>query len=105
MNTTPATKPQPVLIVMSVMAGLTFLVGGLAAISEVPRLVVTAAALVVTATNVGMAYFLRGQVVPLVDTAAYLNEDRDMIAGPSAAVSSGNPVMVVADDSPVDPHS
>lgn len=95
MSTTPATKPQPVLIVMSVMSSLTMAVGGLASISEVPRLVVALSALVVGSVNVGMAYYLRGQVVPLADTAAYLNEARTLIAGPAAREVTGAPVEVV----------
>lgn len=81
---TPAKKPQPVLIVMSIMAALTMAVGGLAAIQEVPRLVVTCAALAVTSVNVGMAYYLRGLVVPLVDVGTYVDADRQMVDGPAA---------------------
>lgn len=93
-SATPRTKPQPVLIVMAVLGGLDVLTGG-AALSEVIGLKVAGLLLLVLAAiKAGMAIFLRGQVVPVADTAAYLNDNRQLIAGPAAIQDDGTEVVV-----------
>lgn len=97
-NDVPATKPQPVLIIMSLLAGAVVVSAGLMAIPEVPRLVASLFALGVAATVQGMAYYIRGQVVPLSDTAAYVNDQRELIAGPASNVRTGAPAEVLPAD-------
>lgn len=83
-NTVPATKPQPVLVIMSIMTGVTFVVGGLAAANLVSVRVIGIIMIVVAGVNQAMAYYLRGQVVPLADVASYVNTDRVVVNGPAS---------------------
>jgi len=89
------TKPQPVLLAASILAGITALSGALsAAVLNNPYVV--GFALVVAALNVGVAMYVKGQVVPFTDTAAYKNDDGVVVAGPASAdiISNGTPVDV-----------
>ena len=102
-STTPATKPQPVIITMSITTALAAFFGGLtlvAGLNDNPTVATIAGAgtLVVAAINQGLAYYTRGQVVPLQDTGSFLNDDRTMVAGPAAAVQDGVEVNVTAAD-------
>ena len=93
-STTPRTKPRPVLLVMATLAGLDVLTGG-AALGDVIGL--KAAGLLIlllAAIKAGMAFFLQGQVVPVADTAAYLNDERQLVAGPAAIQRDGAEVVV-----------
>lgn len=92
----PATKPQPVLIIMSTLAGLQVLTGGAALGDIIGVKLAGLFILIVAAIQTAMGFYLKGQVVPLVDTAAYLNEDRELIAGPAAQAQDGTSVTVQA---------
>lgn len=98
-STTPRSKPQPVLVIMSVLAGLQVLTAG-AALADIAGQKTTALLiLIVAALQTTMAFYLRGQVVPLADTAAFLNDKRVLVAGPAAeGQGPGDTVKVVAPD-------
>lgn len=93
-SSTPRTKPQPVLVVMSVLAGLDILTGGAALGDVIGPKQAGILILALAAIKGGMAFYLRGQVVPVADTAAYLNEDRKLIAGPASVLNDGAEVVV-----------
>ena len=95
MSPTQNTKPQPVLVASTIMAMLMFVSGGLAALG-VNSTVVAAIALGVGALNFGVGVYVRGLVVPYVDTAAYRNDEGTVVAGPAAPVKAGKPVAVSA---------
>jgi hypothetical protein len=96
---TPRTKPQPVLIILSAMATLQVLVGGAALTDVIGNQWAGFLGLLLAALQTGMAFYLRGQVVPLADTAAFLNDDRHLVAGPAAdGQRSGDSVRVIAPD-------
>lgn len=97
-STTPQTKPQPVVIYGAVLAGLVFINGGLITMFAENKSVMV----ILGVTNVvlgGIAVIkdqiVKGMVVPVQDTAAYLNDDRELVAGPAAAATTGDPVEVV----------
>jgi hypothetical protein len=80
---TPASKPQPVLIFMSIMTVVVIILGGLTLLDVINEKTAGIIAIVIGAINQGLAYYLKGQVVPLVDVDRYLNRDRKLIAGPA----------------------
>jgi hypothetical protein len=103
-STVPATKPEPVRLFGSIVSGLAFIAGGLGAIfPSNPTVQVSCAVgtLCIGAINLATTTYVRGQVIPAADVKAYVNEDRQVIAGPAANVPvgrAGDP----ADLSPLD---
>lgn len=100
MSDTPRTKPQPVLLVMSVMAGVDAVLAGAALGDVISDKTLGLLLLIMVGFKVGSAYYLRGKVVPLVDVGAFVNDERHMVAGPAATVPEGtrlNPVSPNAD--------
>ncbi|MFD0558708.1 hypothetical protein FB566_4661 [Stackebrandtia endophytica] len=63
-------KREPVLIIMSVLAGLQVFVGGAAFTELVSLRVAGLLALSVAAIQVGVQFYVRGQVTPLEKLAA-----------------------------------
>lgn len=97
----PATKPQPVLVAQSVLAALAFIFGGLSTMAassgnEVLAFIGGIGTLLTGGANIGVGFYVRGQVVPLQDVAALVNDDREVVAGPASAVADGSPVDVAA---------
>jgi hypothetical protein len=58
-------KREPVVLVMSILAALQVLVAGAAFTEAVPQPWANLAALVVAAVQVGVAFYVRGQVTPI----------------------------------------
>lgn len=87
-------KPQPVLIAMSVLAALDVAVAGVALSDLIGERAVGLLVLALAAVKAGVAYYLHGVVVPLDDTAAYLDPAGRQIAGPAASVPDGREVIV-----------
>lgn len=86
-SATPATKPQPVLVFMSIMTALTAISGALAVSDLVSEKVAGFLILVVAAINQGVAYYVKGQVVPYQDVATYVNDQRITVTGPAHVVT------------------
>ncbi len=96
----PATKPQPVLLFGAVTTFLTVVFGGLTLVSGLQdnttlATVCGVGTLVTAGLNQAKDFYVKGKVVPVDDTAAYVNADRELIAGPAAAAPTGEPVAVV----------
>lgn len=89
------TKPQPVLIAFSILAFLSFVSGGLAALGFDSK-IVGLLSLIVGGLNIGAGFYVRGQVVPLANMAAYENDKGVVVAGPAAVAPNGSPVTVVS---------
>lgn len=92
-------KPQPVLVLGAITTSLTVLFGGLTLVaglqhSQTVALVSGLGMLVTAAINAGKDFYVRGQVVPLIDTAAYINKSGQTVAGP--AIASAGPILDAA---------
>jgi predicted ribosomally synthesized peptide with SipW-like signal peptide len=95
------TKPEPVRLLGAITTALSVLFGGLGTVAyfqdnEVVGLISALGMLAVAAVNAGKDEFLRGQVTPVVDTAAYKDANGTIVAGPAAQVADGRAVVVRA---------
>lgn len=90
------TKPQPVLLAFSVLAGLTTLASGLAALGYDQK-VIGLIGLVIAVITQSLGFYVRGLVVPFSDTAAYVNDFGAVIAGPASTIQNGTYVTVSTD--------
>lgn len=87
-------RSKPVLILGSVAAGATALVGVLAAVPGVPAWVTaTVAGIAAVSTAVG-AVWTTGQVTPYEDVAAKRSQDGQLVAGPATHITTGAAVEV-----------
>lgn len=101
----PATKPQPVVVLGAVIAGATTIVSGLAIVlKDNPTAVLWLGIVGVVVSGVAVAkdQFVKSQVVPVTDVAAYANEDRQLVTGPAAPGPAGEVVqdLTTVNDSP-----
>lgn len=91
-------KSRPVVIVFSVLAGLQVLTNatGLSDVADAKWIFL--AGILVAAVQTGMTFYVQNQVVPLEDTAAYVNQQGRTVAGPASPpeVLDGASVQVVA---------
>lgn len=90
-------KSRPVLITFSILAGLQILTAGAALGDVVGDKVAGLIVLAVAAVQAGMSFYVQGQVVPLQDTAAYVDTKGNTVAGPASPpqVVDGAQVEVV----------
>lgn len=88
------TKPQPILKWMALLAGIDVVVGGSALANFIPVDVIGFIALLLAGAKVAVAFYLRGQVVPLQDVGAYVTVTGRMAAGPAANAPDGTTVEV-----------
>lgn len=89
-------KSQPVLIVGSVLAGAQALTAYAGLSDFISKQQLGLAIAVIGAIQIGLAFYVRGQVVPLEDTAAYRDKTGEIVTGP-AAPPEGEPAAVVPD--------
>ncbi len=101
---TPATKPQPVVVLGAILAGLVFINGGLITMFADNKDVMVALGV----TNVvlgGIAVvkdqIVKGMVVPFDDVVAYANDERQVITGPASTEANGQVVSDVVVGEPV----
>ena len=77
--------PRPVLIMNSVLAGLTFVGGGAALADVIPPVPLGIGLLVLGGVQIGWSTYVQGQVVPLPLVAARVDADTlALVAGPAA---------------------
>lgn len=88
-------KSRPVLITFSVLAGLQVLTGGSALANFIGGEMAGLFILAVASVQVGMTFFVQNSVVPVQDTAAYVNSQGSTVAGPASGVTNGREVDVV----------
>jgi hypothetical protein len=98
-------KSRPVVITMSILAGLQFLFGGLVTLNlpdeSYSLTVLTVGAfgtLCVAAAQTGVQFYVQNLVTPQVDVAAYRNAEGNIVSGP-AAPPVEQPVDVVDENS------
>lgn len=89
-------KSRPVVIAMSVLAGLQVLGAGAALTEVIGGKAAALFVLVVAAAQVGVQFYVQSQVVPVVDVAAYRDGAGDIVSGP-AAPPEGREAEVVAE--------
>lgn len=89
-------KSRPVLITFSILAGLQILTAGATLGDVVGDKVAGLIVLAVAAVQAGMSFYVQGQVVPLADTAAYVDTKGNTVAGPASppSVVDGSSVEV-----------
>lgn len=92
----PDKKPQPVLVVMSILVTADVILGGAALSDYLSPQLIGLMLLIVAGLKVGIAFYLRGQVVPVQDVAAFVPSDNRsmLVAGPAAAVPNDAEVRV-----------
>lgn len=91
-STTPATKPQPVVVLGAATAAATTIVGGLTALfADNPTvvLVLGVCSVVIGGITVFKDQYVKSQVVPASDVVAYANDDRQVVTGPAAPGPDG----------------
>jgi len=77
--------PRPVLIMNSVLAGLTFVGGGAALADVIPPVPLGIGLLVLGGVQIGWSTYVQGQVVPLPLVAARVDaHTHALVAGPAA---------------------
>lgn len=91
-------KSRPVLITFSVLAGLQILTAGTALADVIGDKPAGLIVLAIAAVQAGMSFYVQGQVVPLQDTAAYVDTKGNTVAGPASPpqVVDGTSVEVVS---------
>lgn len=101
--TDTTTKPEPVLLWMSVLAGLQIFLGGAVSVSligehELAAQIFGLAILAVGAAQGGIQFYVRGQVTPNAAVAERVVDGR-VVAGPANdVISEGDTVRLVGED-------
>jgi hypothetical protein len=83
MTAAAPSSSQPVLIVMSILAGMNVVNAGLGVLHVVSATVVGLLALGTAAVAAGIGFYLRGTVVPLDAVAARVTGDGKVVSGPA----------------------
>lgn len=89
-------KSRPVVITFSILAGMQVVTNATGLSDVVPSKYIFLLGILVAAVQVGMTYYVQNQVVPFEDTAAYVDTEGRMVAGPASppAVLDGTTVEV-----------
>lgn len=87
MNSTTKTR-EPVLVSMSILAALQILFGGIGGVTyladnELVAAICAVGMVAVGAAQVGVQFYVRGQVVPLESVVERLADDGSVVAGPA----------------------
>ena len=95
MASTARANAEPVVITMSILAALQFLFAGAGLGDVIGAKAVFMGMLVVGAIQVGMQFWVRGQVVAAENVVAQVSPAGDVVAGPALlTVDNGLPVDV-----------
>lgn len=93
-------KTNGVVIFGSILAALQFLAAASALSDIIGKQTFGIFVIAVGAVQVGWAAYQQQQVVPVSDTAAYVNSRGEVVAGPAAGVTTGKQVEVVKTEVP-----
>lgn len=85
-------KRNPVLAAMSTLAGLQFIVGGAMTQNLVSKQVGATMLLLVAGVQLGVQFYVRGQVTPTDNVVAQTTTAGVIVAGPAAQTTTGAPV-------------
>lgn len=89
-------KSQPVVMLGAVIAALSFMIDSLQALfKDNPTivLVLSVVGIVVAGLAIFKDQWLKEQVVPFKDTATYIDQNGNMVAGPASPLPDGTPVQ------------
>lgn len=94
-------KREPVLLAMSILAALQFFFGGMGAtgIGQDNTILIAIAAygtLATAAAQIGVQFYVRGQVTSNEAVVAQLTPTGGVVAGPASAAPTGDPVVVLS---------
>lgn len=89
-------KSRPVVITFSILAALQVFTSAAALNDILGKNAAAFVVLAVSAVQVGMTFYVQSSVVPGEDSAAYVNSDGIVVAGPAAGLMRGTPVTVQA---------
>lgn len=85
-------KRNPVLAAMSTLAGLQFIVGGAMTQNLVSKQVGATMLLLIAGVQLGVQFYVRGQVTPTDNVVAQTTSAGVIVAGPAAQTTTGAPV-------------
>lgn len=86
-------KRNPVLAVMSTLAAMQLILGSSAITDILPKTTVGVLMALVGAAQMGIQFYVRGQVTPYDTVVAQRTDSGVIIAGPAAAAATGAPVI------------
>jgi len=89
-------KSQPVVVLGAVIAALTFIIDSLQALfKDNPTivLILSVVGIVVAGLAIFKDQFLKMRVVPVEDTATYIDQKGQLVAGPASPLPDGTPVF------------
>lgn len=95
------TKPEPVRMLGAITTGLTTFFGGITLVAglqdnKTVALVAGIGMLVTAAVNAAKDEYVRRNVTPSIDVAAYRNESGEVVTGSAAAAPENIPADVIA---------
>jgi len=94
-QTAQRTKSEPVILIMSILAGLQLLLTGAGISDVVGAKAVFVGMAIVAAITGGIQFYVRAQTVELANVVAYVNPANEVVAGPGLlTVGDGLPVEV-----------
>lgn len=96
-----SSRPSPVLLWMSILAALQVLAAGSALTDVIGSEVAALFALTVAALQIGVQFYVRGQVTPWQDVIAKVDAGGTAIAGPAHTAPTGTPVEGPPEPEPV----
>jgi hypothetical protein len=97
-----AGRPSPVLLWMSLLAGLQVLAGGAALTDVIGGELAGLLVLTVAALQTGVQFYVRGQVTPWQDVIS-VRTAAGAMAGPAHTAPTGTPVQGPPEPEPVEP--
>ena len=105
---TPAIKRDPVLVTMSILAGLQLFFGGATGVSllnDNPTVagVMAVGVLAIAAAQGGVQFYVRGQVTPNTSVVERV-VGADVIAGEANSIPAGERIRPLAEDPPYQPR-
>lgn len=89
---------RPVILVMSILAGLQFIAGGAMLADFIGKQAAGLFILFVGALQAGIQFYVQNQVTPWSTVVSKVNDAGTIVAGPAAAVATG---VVVSEPQPV----
>lgn len=92
-------KNEPVLIGQSILAALAFIFGGITTMAattnnDILAMIGGVGTLVTGGLNIGVGYYVRGEVTPNGSVAAYINPEGEARAGEAISAPTGAPVEI-----------
>lgn len=91
-------QTEPVLVTMSVLAGLQYFFATLAGagilmdLNPVVPIIAAGGMLLTASVQMGVQFYVRGQVTPTADVVESVTGDGTVVAGPASEIPAGTPI-------------